>query len=295
MGSGESAKLAEFQPKHRFFVGVDSDGCVFDSMEIKHKECFIPNIIKYWGLQPISKYAREAAEFVNLYSQWRGANRFPALIKVFSLLSEHPEVRRRGFHLPDVAPLRKFVDSGVPLGNPALREAAERSKEPILVRTLEWSEAVNAAIADMVHNVPLFPLVRESLEKLSRHADIMVVSGTPGEALAREWQEHDIARYATLIAGQEMGSKKDQLRLAAAGKYDPGQMLMIGDAPGDLQAARANGTRFYPVIPGREEDSWSRFYHEIIDLFLAGKYSAQLEGDLVREFQAHLPERPPWA
>ncbi|MGQ9559753.1 MAG: HAD family hydrolase [Candidatus Oleimicrobiaceae bacterium] len=295
MSSGESARLTEFQPKHRFFVGVDSDGCVFDSMEIKHKECFIPNIIKYWGLQPISKYAREAAEFVNLYSQWRGANRFPALIKVFDLLSEHPEVRRRGFHLPDVAPLRRFVESGVPLGNPALREAAEKSKEPILVRTLEWSEAVNAAIADMVHNVPPFPLVRESLEKLSRHADIIVVSGTPGEALAREWQEHDIARYAALIAGQEMGSKKDQLRLAAAGKYDPGQMLMIGDAPGDLQAARANGTRFYPVIPGREEDSWSRFYHEIIDLFLAGKYSAELEGDLVREFQAHLPERPPWA
>jgi len=40
-------------------------------MEIKQKECFIPNIIKYWKLQAISKYARAAAEFVNLYSKWR--------------------------------------------------------------------------------------------------------------------------------------------------------------------------------------------------------------------------------
>ena len=54
-------QLLAFKPQHKFFVGIDSDGCVFDSMEIKHKECFIPNIIKYWKLQAISKYAREAA------------------------------------------------------------------------------------------------------------------------------------------------------------------------------------------------------------------------------------------
>ena len=46
--------LAEMQPKHKFFVGIDSDGCAFDTMEIKHKECFCPNIIKYWKLQPVS-------------------------------------------------------------------------------------------------------------------------------------------------------------------------------------------------------------------------------------------------
>ena len=51
-------------PQHDYLVGIDSDGCVFDTMELKHKECFIPNIIRYWKLQAISKYAREAAEFV---------------------------------------------------------------------------------------------------------------------------------------------------------------------------------------------------------------------------------------
>ena len=30
--------LADMQPHHPFFVGIDSDGCAFDSMEIKHKE-----------------------------------------------------------------------------------------------------------------------------------------------------------------------------------------------------------------------------------------------------------------
>ena len=63
--------LKEMKKEHDFFVGIDSDGCAFDTMEIKHKECFIPNIINHWGLQAVSKYARETAEFVNLYSKWR--------------------------------------------------------------------------------------------------------------------------------------------------------------------------------------------------------------------------------
>ena len=68
MTKDPQAELKNFKPEHEFMVGIDSDGCAFDTMEIKHKECFIPNIIKYWNLQPVSKYARSAAEFVNLYS-----------------------------------------------------------------------------------------------------------------------------------------------------------------------------------------------------------------------------------
>jgi hypothetical protein len=34
--------LKDFKPKHKFFVGVDSDGSVFDTMGIKQRECFCP-------------------------------------------------------------------------------------------------------------------------------------------------------------------------------------------------------------------------------------------------------------
>ncbi|MGZ3319054.1 MAG: hypothetical protein ACXU95_17405, partial [Isosphaeraceae bacterium] len=50
--------LREFQKCNEFFVGIDSDGCAFDTMEVKHKECFIPNIIRYYNLAAVSKYAR---------------------------------------------------------------------------------------------------------------------------------------------------------------------------------------------------------------------------------------------
>jgi hypothetical protein len=34
--------LKDFQPRHEFFVGIDSDGSVFDTMGIKQRECFCP-------------------------------------------------------------------------------------------------------------------------------------------------------------------------------------------------------------------------------------------------------------
>lgn len=294
MDSSPKDKLLAFKPQHSFFVGIDSDGCVFDTMEIKHKECFIPNIIKHWKLQAISKFARAAAEFVNLYSKWRGINRFPALTKALELLRDWPEPMRRGVKLPDWTPLQKWIDSGATLGNPALEAEVAKTGDPALKRTLDWSKAVNKAIADMVEGVPPFPYFRESVEKLAKNADIICVSATPGEALEREWQEHDIARFAAVIAGQEMGSKKEHLKLAAGEKYEKNRALMIGDAPGDLAAARANGALFYPINPGREDASWERFLNEAADRFFNGTYAGEYETALIAEFDQLLPEKPPW-
>src|SRR5512147_1560194 len=103
--------LKELAKDKDFLVGIDSDGCAFDTMEIKHKECFCPNIIKYWDLQAVSKYAREAVEFVNLYSKWRGINRWPALVRVFDLLRERPEVLARKVSVPEAPRLREFIAS----------------------------------------------------------------------------------------------------------------------------------------------------------------------------------------
>ena len=294
MDSSPKDKLLAFKPQHSYFVGIDSDGCVFDTMEIKHKECFIPNIIKHWKLQAISKFAREAAEFVNLYSKWRGINRFPALTKALELLRDWPDAMRRGAKLPDWQPLQAWIDSGATLGNPSLEAEVTKTGDPVLRQTLEWSKAVNRSIADMVEGVPPFPYFRESVEKLAKKADIICVSATPGEALEREWQEHDIAKFAAVIAGQEMGSKKEHLKLAAGGRYETRNVLMIGDAPGDLAAARANGALFYPINPGHEDASWKRFLDEAADRFFEGNYAGDYETAVIAEFSQLLPEKPPW-
>lgn len=286
--------LSGFRPLHRFFIGFDSDGCVFDTMEIKQKECFCPNNIKYFNLQPIAKYARETTEFVNLYSKWRGSNRFQALIKIMDLLAEREEVRERGIRLIDLKPLRDWVASGTPLSNEALNEAVKKTGDPVLKRVLDWSVAVNKSIAEIVHGIPPYPYVKESLVKLTQRADLFCVSQTPGEALKREWAEHGIAQYAAMIAGQEFGSKKEHLKLAAAGKYPANHILMVGDALGDLEAAKANGALFYPINPGREVDSWRRFYKEALDRFFNETYQGEYEARLIEDFLSLLPEEPPW-
>ena len=290
-----ASPLAELEPKHRFFVGIDSDGCAFDTMEIKHKECFAPNIIKYWNLQAVSKYAREAAEFVNLYSKWRGINRWPALVMVFDLLRERPEVQARGIEPPQALRIREFIaDERYPKSNDGLRAYMTEYPDPELDQAMAWTTGVNATIADMVHGVPPYPHVRESLSYLSDKADMIVVSATPREALTREWQEHGIAEYVRVIAGQELGSKAQHLALAAAPKYASNRILMIGDAPGDMKAARANDALFYPINPGHEEESWRRFQDEAVHRFLAGEFAGDYESGLIAEFDALLPEVPPW-
>ncbi len=282
----------ELTPKHDYLVGIDSDGCAFDTMELKHKECFIPNIINYWELQGVSKYAREAAEFVNLYSKSRGINRFPALIETLEWLQKRPEVKARGVKIQIPQALRDWIKRETKLGNPALEKAVQESGDPWLKRSLEWSKAVNKSIEGMVRGVPPFPFVRECLEKLFHKADILVVSATPHEALKREWEEHDLTKYVAAICGQEYGTKKELLHSAV--KYPPNNVLMIGNAPGDYQAAVANKALYFPINPGAEEASWKRLFEEGIERFLSGNFSSQYQSELLAEFERYLPEHPPW-
>jgi phosphoglycolate phosphatase-like HAD superfamily hydrolase len=285
--------LRDFEPRQKFFVGLDSDGCVFDTMEIKHKECFVPMFIREFHLQAASKYARQTWEFVNLYSQSRGCNRFPALALSLGLLRRRPEVLARHVKIVDTRPLEQWIARAKKLSEGAL--AAEiTAGHPDLPLLLDWSKAVNAAIADIVHGVPPFPLVREVLEKIVPQADVMVISQTPGEALRREWAEHGLDQHVRLIAGQEMGSKSEHLQLAAAGKYPSENILMIGDAPGDYKAAKSNEVLFFPIVPHREEESWKELFEEGLDRFFTGKFAGEYEKKKFAEFDASLPASPPW-
>ena len=284
--------MYKITPKHEFLIGIDSDGCVFDTMELKHKECFIPNTIKYYDLQAISKYAREAAEFVNLYSKSRGVNRFPALVETLEWLQRRPVVAARGVVVEIPASLKTWINEETKLGNPALEAKVAETNDPDLEHALAWSLAVNRTIADMVHDVPPFPYVRESLERLQGKADMLCCSATPNEALQAEWAEHAIDRYVEAICGQELGSKKETLTNASL--YAENHSLMIGDAPGDYRAAIANNCLFFPINPGEEEASWKLFFDEGIERFLEGKFAGEYQQQLLDEFDRYLPEQPPW-
>ncbi len=292
--------LKEFVPKHKFFVGIDSDGCAFDTMGIKQRECFCPWLIAYFGLQPVAQAARECKDFADLFSKTRGANRHKTAKRIIAeLLPGHPMTKARNFKVPQYPHYFAWIDDpNSLLSNDGLKQAIEAAKNPEvkseLEHALEWSERVNWAIGETVKGMPPFPYVRESLEKIQPLADAIVVSATPNEALAREWEEHDIAKYVEVIAGQEMGKKAQHLEYATKGRYEKNRVLMIGDAPGDMKAARANDALFYPINPGDEVQSWKRFHDEAFDKFINGQYAGKYEEQLIAEFDSYLPELPPW-
>jgi hypothetical protein len=69
---------------------------------------------------------------------------------------------------------------------------------------------------------------------------------------------------------------------------------MIGDALGDLKAARDNNALFFPIVPGREEQSWERFYEQDSEMFFNGTFTGAYQQELLKEFDAALPAKAPW-
>ena len=285
--------LIDFVPEHSHLVAVDSDGCVFDSMEVKQKIFFHPRIIANWGLELIEPQLRAAAEFVNLYSRRRGQNRFIALLQMFDLLADHPEVDAA--ILPDTTALRAYCESGLPLGNATLISEVERTHDPELAKVMEWSLAVNRDIEEKMERIPPFEGVFQTLEKIKTTADCIIVSQTPEEALVKEWNDNGMTKYVRVIAGQELGTKTEHLQMVMDGRYESQKVLMVGDAFGDEKAAEAVGACFYPINPGQEEAGWTRLYDEALGRFFAGTFDEAYQQKLIAEFHELLPEQPSWA
>lgn len=282
-------KLNHLPKRHDFLICTDSDGTVFDTMPPKHK-CFRDCLIRYferYGRTP-GQATAEVWKYVNLDSVHRGENRFRALLLALDLL------RERGTDIPETPRLRAWVETEPCLGNPALRKLLEQDYSEEMAQLYRWSVDSDEAIAAAVHGIPPFPHVREFLARASEYADIMVVSHTPCATLDREWREHDLERFTMCLAGQECGSKREHIRLVSEGKYPPEHILMIGDSSGDLAAASANGTLFFPIIPGWESEAWQKLSEEGLDRFLAGKFAGDYQEQVLSEFRAVLLSTPPW-
>ena len=231
---------------------------------------------------------------MNLKSITRGLNRWLALRQLLDLLRDRVEVAERGVTIPDYPELTEFIESDYPLSDAGIAAFAQEHPSATIERAIAWGSAVNAAIADMVHGCGPFPGVRAAMEAMYPYVDEMTVSATPVHALEKEWNEHGLAAFMQVIAGQEMGSKAQHVHYAATGKYPEDHIMLIGDAPGDRDAARTAGCLYFPIIPGQEKQSWERFTHEALGRFLDGTYAGDYQQALIAEFESHLPDEVPW-
>ena len=157
--SDPAKPLKDLQPTQSFFIGIDSDGCVFDTMGIKQRECFCPLMIGYFHLQPVAQAARECKDFADLFSKTRGANRHITTARILSeLLPTHPVVKDRGFKVPVFKHYIQWVnDPQSLLSNEGLEkavaEAKDREAEQELRHALTWSRRVNELVAEIVKEI----------------------------------------------------------------------------------------------------------------------------------------------
>lgn len=258
MGNGENSILA-----------VDSDGCALDAMEIKHRRCFTPAIIRTWSLEPITDVVERGSLRINLYSNWRGVNRFVALARLFRWLPVAVE-DPKGMPLPRFAALDSWIAQGSALSEESLiARIAEVNEEDAfeLKQVLAWTREVNRSVAELLPP-PAFAAVASTLAKaVDRGLSVFVVSSATREAIRREWSEAGIADAVVAFFGQEDGSKTEILRRLVLRSGHASRLLMVGDAPGDLEAARAAHARFFPIIPGSENDSWTALRDTVLAVY----------------------------
>jgi phosphoglycolate phosphatase-like HAD superfamily hydrolase len=246
---------------------------------------FHPQFMEFYQLWKIESFFREIAEYYNLFSVDRGCNRFIAIQLTLTALQNRKDVQqvllKRHVKLLNIKPLNEYI-------------AYTKAKDFALYKLLGWSEAVNRMFPHISAKIPPFDKVKECLELMSQHADILIVSKTPYADLANYWKAQGIDKYVQIIAGQEMGSKGHHIEVAKkAGKYKDDQVLMIGDGGGDLKAVKENNGLFYPTPPGQEQEAWNNF-PEAFQRFIERKYKGEFEDKLLEAFKKSLLTSPPW-
>ena len=244
-----------FVKKHDYLVCVDSDGCVMDTMNCKHFHCFGPCMVTEWGLEEWKEEILDRWNVINLFSMTRGINRFKGLAMALG------EINEKYKPIVGIAALQHWADTAPALSNDAVAKAAAEAADPdaklVLSKALSWSKAVNAAIVklDEALKVP-YEGAKEGLAAAHAFADVAMVSSANRDAVEEEWGKFGLLAHTDIVLAQDIGSKAACIAEMMKFGYDPKKVVMVGDAPGDSDAAAKNGVWYYPILVRSEEESW---------------------------------------
>ncbi len=319
-----------FVRKHDYLICVDSDGCVMDTMNCKHFQCFGPRMVDEWNLNAWREPILQRWNEINLFSMTRGINRFKGLalalteidktytpipgvqdawrepilqrwneINLFSmtrginrfkgLALALTEIDKTYTPIPGVQALAHWAETAPALSNAAVEQAAKDAADPdaklALTKALNWSKAVNASIVDLPEELKIpYPGAKEGLAAAHQFADVAMVSSANRDAVEEEWGKFGLLDHTDIVLAQDVGSKAglaaahqfaDVAMVSSANRdaveeewgkfglldhtdivlaqdvgskaaciaamlrfgYDTAKVLMIGDAPGDADAA----------------------------------------------------------
>ena len=276
--------IAEYVKKHNFLVCVDSDGCAMDTMNVKHFRSFGPCMVDEWSLGEWRGEILERWNVINLFSMTRGVNRFKGLAMILS------EINEKYCAIEGIDKLITWAESSPELSNSALEAAIARDCDAVaLKKALSWSIAVYNSIKSLPEEeIKPFPLAREALEFAHARADVAIVSSANLGAVLEEWEKHSLLPHTDIVMAQDSGSKSACIAALLEKGYDRSNVVMCGDAPGDLAAAEKNGVLYFPILVGREEESWREFMDVALDKLISGSYAGEYQAQKREEFLNNL-------
>lgn len=254
---------------------IDSDGCVMDTMTYKHELFFGRIAAEIFEVDNKISFLKDWNK-VNLYSKTRGINRFLGLIITLELNG-----------VKEIDELKKWAYSTNELSNQSLEKEIRINGAFDLIKALKWSSKVNQEISNSKELDKPFCNAYETIQTLKKYGEIVVVSSANKEAVQEEWQRHGFLDLVDELYCQDKGKKEEIIRRSISQMDDLSQVLMIGDSPGDLEAAEKNGIQFYPILVGKEKESWIDLKEKFLPLFLDGKYS-DCKGTIIKKFWSNL-------
>ena len=260
-----------FEKKHEYLVCVDSDGCVMDTMNCKHFHCFGPCMVDEWGLEQWREEILDRWNVINLFSMTRGINRFKGLAMALG------EINEKYTPITGIAALQQWADTAPALSNDAVTKAAEDATDAdaklVFSKALSWSKAVNAAIVKLPEELKVpYNGAKEGLAAAHAFADVAMVSSANRDAVEEEWGKFGLLEHTDIVLAQDIGSKAACIGEMMKFGYDPKKVVMIGDAPGDCDAAEKNGVYYYPILVNHEKESWDEAIAVAYDKLRAGAY-----------------------
>lgn len=262
-----------FERKHDYLICVDSDGCVMDTMNCKHFHCFGPCMVTEWGLEAWKDEILERWNVINLFSMTRGINRFKGLAMALK------EIDGKYMPITGVDALVHWAETAPALSNDAVAKAAEAATDPdaklVLQKALSWSKAVNAAIVALDESLKVpYNGAKEGLAAAHSFADVAMVSSANRDAVEEEWGKFGLLEHTDIVLAQDIGSKAHCIAEMMKFGYDPDKVLMVGDAPGDSDAAEKNGVHYYPILVNHEKESWDEAIAVGFGKLRSGEYAA---------------------
>ncbi|EGT4137517.1 HAD family hydrolase [Clostridium perfringens] len=275
--------LDNFNKQKDFLICIDSDGCAIDTMDIKHIKCFGPCMVTEWNLEEWKEPILERWNEVNLYTLTRGINRFKGL--AVALI----EINEKYITIEGLDEFVKWTEETKELSNESLEVEIEKTNNICLKKALEWSKSVNKSI-DLLSDDEKCPFegVKEAIILAKKVADIAIVSSANEKAVLDEWNKHGLLENVDIVLTQNIGSKSYCINKLIAKGYSRNNVLMVGDALGDLKAAEENEALYYPIMVRKEKESWSRFSKEALERFTSNSYYGEYQEKVIAEFKENL-------